>query len=124
MWRQTLLLAKLLFIETATLSEDSDHLLYFEDSAMNDSSLGSGVQADLEVLETKDKTENSKKRDSAVRLHGNPFFVVELSMKVRKRYQIQMYPSQILEKKVKMNTMILLKMKLSILLLQLKKVLK
>ena len=62
------------FIETATLSEDSNHFLSFEDSEMNDSSVGSGVQSGLELLETKDETENSKKRNSAVRLHANSLF--------------------------------------------------
>ena len=46
------------FIETATLSEDSDHFLSFEDSEVNDSSARTG----LELLETKYETETSKKR--------------------------------------------------------------
>ena len=62
------------FIETATLSEDSNHFLSFEDSEMNDSSVGSCVQSGLELLETKDETENSKKRSSFVSLHANPLF--------------------------------------------------
>ena len=41
---------------------------------MNDSNVGSGVHSDLELLETKDETENSKKRNSAVSLHANPLF--------------------------------------------------
>ena len=41
---------------------------------MNDSNVGSGVHSDLELLETKDETENSKKRNSAVSLRANPLF--------------------------------------------------
>ena len=44
---------------------------------MNDSNVGSGVHSDLEILETKDETENSKKKSSAASLRANPLYLSE-----------------------------------------------
>ena len=65
------------FIEISNLPKDSNHILSDEDSEMNDSNVGSGVHSDLEILETKDETENSKKKSSAASLHANPLYLSE-----------------------------------------------
>ena len=49
------------FIETATLSEDSNHFLSFEDLEMNDSSVGSGAQSGLELVRQKTKLKTQRR---------------------------------------------------------------